>query len=100
MATSPVTESHPLFGAAASFYRTETSPSTVRLELMQPVDDHLFTHVSVVHLCTTIVRDRGTAEDLAQDAFGKAFLALPEFRGEASARTCATMSGPAVTNSS
>lgn len=48
MATSPVTESHPLFGAAASFYRTETSPSTVRLELMQPVDDHLFTHVSVV----------------------------------------------------
>ncbi|MBK6576203.1 MAG: RNA polymerase sigma factor [Sandaracinaceae bacterium] len=41
----------------------------------------------VLHLCTTIVRDRGTAEDLAQDAFGKAFLALPEFRGEASART-------------
>ena len=43
----------------------------------------------VLHLCTTIVRDRGTAEDLAQDAFGKAFLALPEFRGEASARTAA-----------
>lgn len=41
----------------------------------------------VLHLCTAIVRDRGTAEDLAQDAFGKAFQALPEFRGEASART-------------
>lgn len=41
----------------------------------------------VLHLCTAIVRDRGTAEDLAQDAFGKAFLALPEFRGDASART-------------
>jgi hypothetical protein len=48
MATSPVTESHALFGAAASFYRTETAPGTVRLELMQPVDDHLYTHVSVV----------------------------------------------------
>jgi len=24
----------------------------------------------VLHLCTAIVRDRGTAEDLAQDAFG------------------------------
>lgn len=41
----------------------------------------------VLHLCTAIVRDRGTAEDLAQDAFGKAFQALPEFRGDASART-------------
>jgi RNA polymerase sigma-70 factor (ECF subfamily) len=41
----------------------------------------------VLHLCTAIVRDRGTAEDLAQDAFSKAFTALPDFRGEASART-------------
>lgn len=48
MAMSPVTESHALFGDAASFYRTETAPDTVRLELMQPVGDHLYTHVSVV----------------------------------------------------
>jgi RNA polymerase sigma-70 factor (ECF subfamily) len=41
----------------------------------------------VLNLCTAMVRDRGTAEDLAQDAFGKAYTALESYRFEASART-------------
>lgn len=41
----------------------------------------------VMRLCVSLVRDPRTAEDLAQDAFGKAFTALGGFRGEASAKT-------------
>lgn len=41
----------------------------------------------VIGLCTAMVRDRTLAEDLAQDAFGRAFTGLASFRGEASSRT-------------
>jgi RNA polymerase sigma-70 factor (ECF subfamily) len=41
----------------------------------------------VLALCRAMVRDATAAEDLAQDAFGRAFAGLPQFRGEASART-------------
>ena len=41
----------------------------------------------VLGLCTAMVRDRVQAEDLAQDAFGKAFSHLASFRGDSSART-------------
>jgi RNA polymerase sigma-70 factor (ECF subfamily) len=41
----------------------------------------------VLGLCGAMVRDRGAAEDLAQDVFGNAFRALPSFRADASART-------------
>jgi RNA polymerase sigma-70 factor (ECF subfamily) len=49
----------------------------------------LVTHYAsdVFALCRAIVRDRSTAEDLAQDAFQKALVALPQFRGESSSRT-------------
>lgn len=49
----------------------------------------LVTHYAsdVFALCRAIVRDRDVAEDLAQDAFQKALVALPSFRGESSART-------------
>ncbi|MFH1810188.1 MAG: sigma-70 family RNA polymerase sigma factor [Pseudomonadota bacterium] len=42
---------------------------------------------TVLGLCVAMVRDRTLAEDLAQDAYGKAFKSLAGFRGEASART-------------
>lgn len=42
---------------------------------------------AVLGLCRGMVGDRSTAEDLAQDAFGRAFGALASFRGEASPRT-------------
>ncbi len=41
----------------------------------------------VMSLCRCIVRDDATAEDLAHDAFVRAFGGLPGFRGEASPRT-------------
>ncbi len=41
----------------------------------------------VVDLCGAMVRDQSLAEDLAQEAFGKAFTGLAGFRGDASART-------------
>jgi RNA polymerase sigma-70 factor, ECF subfamily len=41
----------------------------------------------VVSLCRAIVRERATAEDLAQDAFSAAFTGLSSFRREASPRT-------------
>ena len=49
----------------------------------------LVTHYAsdVFALCRAIVRNRDVAEDLAQDAFQKALVALPSFRGESSART-------------
>jgi RNA polymerase sigma-70 factor (ECF subfamily) len=50
---------------------------------MQP--EHLVREhaAEVFHLCLAMVRDRPVAEDLAQDAFLKAFAALPQLRGEA-----------------
>lgn len=49
----------------------------------------LVTHFAsdVFALCRAIVRDRDVAEDLAQDAFQKALVALPSFRGDSSSRT-------------
>ncbi|MCB9714383.1 MAG: sigma-70 family RNA polymerase sigma factor [Myxococcales bacterium] len=41
----------------------------------------------VLGLCRAMVRDPATAEDLAQDAFGRAFTGLASYRGEASPRT-------------
>lgn len=41
----------------------------------------------VYALCRAMVRDSTLAEDLAQDAFGRAITALESFRGEASPRT-------------
>lgn len=41
----------------------------------------------VLSLCRAMVRDESTAEDLAQDAFGRAFTGLAGYRGEASPRT-------------
>jgi len=41
----------------------------------------------VMGLCLAMVRNRSTAEDLVQDVFGRAFLGLKGFRGDASART-------------
>jgi RNA polymerase sigma-70 factor (ECF subfamily) len=41
----------------------------------------------VLALCRALVRDAAAAEDLAQEAFGRAFAGLPQFRGDASART-------------
>ena len=41
----------------------------------------------VIGLCAAMVRDRMTAEDLAQDSFSHAFSGLPQFRREASSRT-------------
>jgi RNA polymerase sigma factor (sigma-70 family) len=41
----------------------------------------------VMGLCLAMVRNRSTAEDLVQDVFGRAFLGLKSFRGDASART-------------
>lgn len=41
----------------------------------------------VMGLCLAMVRNRTTAEDLVQDVFGRAFLGLKGFRGDASART-------------
>jgi RNA polymerase sigma-70 factor (ECF subfamily) len=41
----------------------------------------------VMGLCLAMVRHRSTAEDLVQDVFGRAFVGLKDFRGEASART-------------
>ncbi len=38
-------------------------------------------------LCSAMIRDRLTAEDLAQDVFSRAFSALPSYRREASSRT-------------
>ncbi len=48
------------------------------------VRDHA---AAVLDLCSAMVRDRQRAEDLTQDVFGKAFTALPAFRGEAAVRT-------------
>ncbi len=41
----------------------------------------------VLSLCRAIVRDEALAEDLTQDAFQKALVALGSFRGDASAKT-------------
>lgn len=41
----------------------------------------------VLAACTAIVRDRSAAEDLAQEVFSAAFVALPSFRGESKVRT-------------
>jgi RNA polymerase sigma-70 factor (ECF subfamily) len=41
----------------------------------------------VLGLCLAMVRDQSAAEDLAQDAFGRAFVGLAGYRGEASPRT-------------
>ena len=41
----------------------------------------------IASLCRRMVRDPSAAEDLAQDAFQRAFAALPRFRGDASPRT-------------
>ena len=41
----------------------------------------------VLAFCRAMVRDRATAEDLAQDTFQRAFASLERFRGEASVRT-------------
>ena len=42
---------------------------------------------AVLDLCSAMVRDAQRAEDLTQDVFGNAFVALPRFRAEASVRT-------------
>ncbi|MBK7948900.1 MAG: sigma-70 family RNA polymerase sigma factor [Deltaproteobacteria bacterium] len=42
---------------------------------------------AVLGRCRTLVRDHATAEDLAQEAFCRAFSGLAAFRGEASLRT-------------
>ncbi len=41
----------------------------------------------VLGVSVAMVRDRTLAEDMAQDVFGRAFAALPEYRREASPRT-------------
>lgn len=41
----------------------------------------------VLGLCRAMVHDAATAEDLAQDVFGRAFAGLGAYRGEASPRT-------------
>jgi RNA polymerase sigma-70 factor, ECF subfamily len=41
----------------------------------------------VLALCRAMTHDPTAAEDLAQEVFGRAFSALPGFRGEASSRT-------------
>lgn len=41
----------------------------------------------VLACCRAMLRDRTTAEDLAQDTFGRAIAALATFRGESSPRT-------------
>ncbi len=41
----------------------------------------------VLGLCTDLVRDRSLADDLAQEAFTRAFGGLGQFRGESSLRT-------------
>lgn len=53
-------------------------------ELRALVDEH---GTAIYRYALSIVRDRATAEDIAQEALTKAWLALPSFRGDSSLRT-------------
>ncbi len=53
-------------------------------ELRALVDEH---GTAIYRYALSIVRDHATAEDIAQEALTKAWLALPSFRGDSSLRS-------------
>jgi RNA polymerase sigma-70 factor (ECF subfamily) len=80
--------SEPQGQASLHAFDEEARRHIMRGDFYQALDVlmHAYQH-RMVSFCAYVLADRDRAEDLAQEVFIAAYLALPRFRGEASVRT-------------